>query len=298
VSVSEFDPLLASLSESAGWIGSALGSAALFQGGVSRLPSLASHLLMAGGKRIRPFLVRAACLAGGGDPSRCLHAAVAVEMLHTYSLIHDDLPCMDDDDLRRGLPTLHRLPESGVAQAVLAGDRLLVEAFSEILLSPFPPAFVASMLLRLARAAGACFLVGGQHMDMHPPEVPSRPWIEEMIRGKTAALIRTSLELGAVCGGFAGEVLDEVSRLGDRLGFLFQLTDDILDACGSEGEMGKPVEKDSVLGKANLVTVTGLSAARAEAALVASQVAEGFSALPGAWGDVVMLARYLPSRRS
>jgi geranylgeranyl pyrophosphate synthase len=298
VNESEVLLLQKSLSASAEWVESAFGSGALLSGATSRLPGLASYSLTGGGKRIRPFLVRAACAANGGEPSRCLHAAVAVEMIHTYSLIHDDLPCMDDDDLRRGRPSLHRAEGSSDAQAVLAGDRLLVEAFAELLLSPLPPALVSIMVQKLARAAGACFLVGGQHMDIHPPADPTRAWAEKMIDGKTSAMIRASLELGALSGGFDREVLSAVSKAGDRLGLLFQLTDDILDVCGTAEEMGKSVAKDSSLGKANLVTIMGLEAARAEAASLSGQLAGEFSSLPGSWDDVCLLARYLSVRRS
>jgi geranylgeranyl pyrophosphate synthase len=298
VNESEVQRLQESLSAAAEWVDSLIPSTGLLQSRTSRLPMLASYSLRGGGKRVRPFLVRAACAAGGGDPSRCIHAALAVEMIHTYSLIHDDLPCMDDDEMRRGMPTLHRVDGAGVAQAVLAGDRLLAEAFLELLLSPLPPASVASLVQRLARAAGACYLVGGQHMDIHPPDEPSRAWVEKMIEGKTAAMIRVSLELGALSGGFDREVLAAVSRAGDRLGLLFQMTDDILDVCGTPEEMGKSVAKDSSLGKANFVTIMGLDAAKEEAQLLSRELSSTFSSMPGRWEDVSLLAEYLPARRS
>jgi geranylgeranyl pyrophosphate synthase len=287
-----------SLSVAAEWVRSAFPSTSLLKGRTSRLPVLAAYSIDGGGKRIRPFLVRAACAAGGGDPSRCIHAAVAVEMIHTYSLIHDDLPSMDDDDLRRGRPTLHRVEGAGVAQAVLAGDRLLVEAFAELLLSPLPPASVSSLVHRLATAAGAGFLAGGQFMDIHPPAEPTRAWAERMIEGKTSAMIRVSLELGALSGGFDRDMMSAVSCAGDRLGLLFQITDDILDVCGTSEELGKSVAKDSALGKANFVTIMGLEAAKAEAAVLSSRLADEFASLPGNWEDAGLLARYLPVRRS
>ncbi len=284
------------MASAAAWVSPAFERLKCDDACTSRLPSLASYSLEGGGKRIRPFLVRAACASGGTDPSRSLPAAAAVEMIHTYSLIHDDLPAMDNDDTRRGRPSLHR--HASPAQAVLAGGWLLSEAFSELLRTPLPPASISQMVQRLAKAAGASFLVGGQYMDIHPPASASRAWVESMIGGKTAAMIRVSLELGAIAGGCGRDVVSAVSRLGDRLGHLFQLTDDILDVTGTMEELGKQVSKDSALGKANLVSLSGLESARAEAAALSGELDAALAALPGDWIDVRLLARYLPQRRS
>lgn len=284
-----------SLRSAALWVEEGLRNIALRRDPLSRLSSLAVYSLESGGKRVRPFLVRAACAALDGLPERCLNAACAVEMIHTYSLVHDDLPAMDNDDTRRGRPTLH--VKFGQAQALLAGDLLLLEAFGELMETPLGQARVAGMAARLARAAGPGYLVGGQYMDMFHEDDAGEEWIERMILGKTAAMIRVSLELGALAGGADDEVLARVSSLGDRLGFLFQLTDDILDRCGSAEEMGKEVSKDSDRGKRNLLSIIDLDTARDRARETAGAVAEGFRRLEGEWEDVASLALYLPGRR-
>jgi geranylgeranyl diphosphate synthase type II len=290
------DRLKHALSEAIEWVQSGLDRLYFLGEATSSLSEHVAYSLGAGGKRVRPFLVMQACLAGGYSLDRALPAACAVEMIHTYSLIHDDLPSLDDDDLRRGRPTLHR--KAGVIQALLAGDLLLAEAFRELGRTPLGPGAVSRMLGLLASAAGPSLLVGGQYMDMHHPTEPDIPWIESMIKGKTAAMIRVSLTLGAVAGGFDDDTLAEVSSAGERLGFLFQLTDDILDRTGTEVEMGKGVFKDDEHDKANLVSATGLDAAMETADRIAGEVALKFELLPGDWRMVAMLSRYLPERRS
>lgn len=290
------DPLLESgLETAARWVEEGLESLPMYQDG-TQLPGHCRYALSTGGKRLRPFLVRQACLALGGDPERALPAACAVEMVHTYSLVHDDLPSMDDDDTRRGMPTLHR--RAGEANAILAGDRLLVEAFRTLSLTPGPPGRVEEMVLRLAEASGARFLVGGQYMDMFPPPGADEAWITAMVRGKTAALLRVSLELGAMAAGADNALTGTVSVLGDRLGFLFQLTDDILDITGSSEEMGKAVGKDASRGKWNPVNALGLAGAEARAAAEAASLSEAFLALGDRWRPVACLCLYLPGRRS
>jgi len=283
------------MSAAAEWVENGLRSISMRRDSLSRLPSMAIYSLESGGKRIRPFLVLSACLAVDGDPDNALKSACSVEMIHTYSLIHDDLPAMDDDDLRRGKPTLHRM--FGDTQALLAGDLLLIEAFGELLDTPLGPGRTASMVERLARAAGPGYLVGGQYMDMYHDESGSEEWIRGMILGKTAAMIRVSLELGAIAGGADDEVLESVSTEGDRLGILFQLTDDILDRCGNAEEMGKGVSKDSAQGKLNPLSVMDLDEAIAEAERMAADIAAGFSDIRGNWERVEALALYLPGRR-
>ncbi|NOQ23663.1 MAG: hypothetical protein GQ565_13580 [Candidatus Aegiribacteria sp.] len=283
------------ISAAASWVENGLKSISMRQDSISRLPSLALYSLESGGKRIRPFLVRSACTAVGGDPDSSLKAACAVEMIHTYSLIHDDLPAMDDDDLRRGKPALHI--KSCEKQALLAGDLLLIEAFGELLDTPLGPGRVALMVKRLARAAGPGYLVGGQYMDMYHSSDAGAEWIHTMILGKTAAMIRVSLELGACAGGADDDVLEAISIEGDKLGFLFQLTDDILDQCGSAEEMGKEVSKDTDRGKRNPVSIMGLDEAAAKADGMASDIAARLMDIRGNWEKVAALALYLPLRR-
>ncbi len=292
----DFAPLLESLAGAADWIDPVLGSFLEDYHAASILPSSAAHCLSGGGKRIRPFLVRSACSAVGGDACRAVHAAAAVEMVHTYSLVHDDLPALDDDDTRRGRPTLHTI--HGSPQAVLAGDFLLSGAFTVLLRSSLPPSTLCRMTSRLASAAGPSFLVGGQFMDMNPPAEADPGWAGRMIGGKTAAMIRVSLELGALAGGCTPEAFDGISSAGDRLGLLFQLTDDLLDVSGDPSEMGKAVRKDADRGKANLVTMNGLERSRETAARLVEELDSSFAGLPGRWEMVRLLVAYLPRRRS
>jgi geranylgeranyl diphosphate synthase type II len=287
--------LLKDLSDAAAWVENGFRNISMNQGSISRLPSFALYSLKSGGKRVRPFLVRSACTAVGGNPDTALKAACAVEMIHTYSLIHDDLPAMDDDKLRRGKPALHI--RSGGKQALLAGDLLLVEAFGELLDTPLGPGRIARMVKRLARAAGPGYLVGGQYMDMCHSEDAGDDWIRTMVLGKTAAMIRVSLELGALSGGADNDVLEAVAAEGDRLGFLFQLTDDILDICGSAEEMGKEVSKDSRKGKLNPVSMMGLDESIRRAENMASEIAGKLMNIGGNWEKVASLALYLPTRR-
>jgi len=283
------------LSVAALWVENGLKGISMRQDSISRLPSLALYSLESGGKRVRPFLVRSACTAVGGDPDFSIKAACAVEMIHTYSLIHDDLPAMDDDDIRRGKPALHI--KSCEKQALLAGDLLLIEAFGELLDTPLGPGRVASMVERLACAAGPGNLVGGQYMDMYHSSDAGADWIRTMILGKTAAMIRISMELGALAGRADDDVLEAIATEGDRLGFLFQLTDDILDQCGSAAEMGKEVSKDSQKGKYNLVSIMGLDEASKKAEEMASDIAARLMDIRGNWDKIAALALYLPIRR-
>lgn len=290
------DQLLSSrLAEASAWVEDGLSSLEMYSDG-TLLPAHCRYALSAGGKRLRPFLVREACLSLSGDPEKALPAGCAVEMVHTYSLVHDDLPSMDDDDFRRGIPTLHR--HAGEGPAILAGDRLLTEAFRTLARTPGPPERIREMILRLADASGARCLVGGQYMDMFPPEPADEAWITRMVSGKTAALLRVSLELGALAAGASREILDRLSELGERLGFLFQLTDDILDVTGSEEEMGKAVGKDASRGKWNPVTAMGLSGAVEEALSRAEVLSSGFLELGEGWRAVSALCLHLPRRRS
>lgn len=290
------DPLLKSrLETAAAWVEEGLSGLDMYTDGTT-LPEHCRYALSAGGKRLRPFLVREACLALGGAGDRALPAGCAVEMIHTYSLVHDDLPCMDDDDTRRGMPTLHR--KAGEAVAVLAGDRLLVEAFRTLLKTPGPVDRTRDMLLRLASVSGPGYLVGGQFMDMFPAPEADSQWIDTMVTGKTAALIRVSLELGAVCAGADKPLLGRLSSLGDRLGFLFQLTDDILDVTGDSGELGKAVGKDASQGKWNPLSTMGLNAAREKALEESQNLSSRFRELEGDWRAVSLLCEYLPLRRN
>lgn len=280
------------------WVNSGLSRLfdSLGEASWSVLPADGRYTVEAGGKRVRPFLVRSACEAFQMDPAPALPAAMSVELVHAYSLVHDDLPCMDNDDLRRGVPTLH--VHRGVSPAVLAADWLLVLAFDALLSSSFSPSTVSRMTARLARAAGPSWLVSGQYRDLSPPEAPGLDWMELVQGGKTAAMIRVSLELGAIAGTAGeGDFPEGVSDLGYDLGVLFQITDDMLDVTSSTEELGKRAGKDSDQGKATHVAILGLSGARALAVGLCDRILRRCAELPGDWDSITGLAEYLLERK-
>ncbi|MFC2314617.1 MAG: polyprenyl synthetase family protein [Selenomonas massiliensis] len=235
-----------------------------------------AYSLMAGGKRLRPVLLMAAADAVGADGTKFLPVACALEMIHTYSLIHDDLPAMDNDDLRRGKPTNHVVYGEGIA--ILAGDALLTLAFTVILRQKAVP---AEALLRvvdeISRAAGAEGMVGGQVLDL---EAENRQISMEELRrvhtGKTGALFRAALRSGAILAGASGEQLSALTTYADHFGLAFQITDDILDVIGNAEEIGKPVGSDEKNHKSTYVTLTSLEMAQE---LARRTVAEAEAAL-------------------
>ena len=222
------------------------------------------YSLLAGGKRIRPVLVLETCRMCGGDPALAMPFAGAIEMIHTYSLIHDDLPCMDDDDLRRGRPTNHKV--YGEATAVLAGDGLLTAAFETILeqSGDLPADRVLEAAACLGRAAGARGMVGGQAMDMagegHALELAD---VEELQRLKTGALIAAAAEMGCIVAGGSQADRAAVRRYAECIGLAFQVQDDILDVVGDEATLGKPIGSDAKSEKTTFVTLKGLEDCRA-----------------------------------
>ena len=232
------------------------------------------YALTSGGKRIRPVVLLSSGAAVGGQEKDLLPFACAVEYVHTYSLIHDDLPAMDDDDFRRGRPACHRA--FGEAAAILAGDALLTEAFRVMGESPLAgsdPSKAVRASALLARAAGASGMAGGQMMDLRPaagektmgPGGAQASAIEEIDLKKTAALLSAAAAMGGVLGGGTGEQVECLSRYGRALGLLFQITDDILDETGSFEEMGKAVAKDRERGKFTYPAALGMAAAAARA---------------------------------
>jgi farnesyl diphosphate synthase len=220
-----------------------------------------------GGKRLRPLLVLAACEAVGGLREAALRAAVAVELIHAYSLVHDDMPCMDNDVLRRGKPTVH--VKYGEAQAMLAGDAMQALAFE--VLTPdagVPPALQARLCRLLARSAGHAGMAGGQAIDLASVGVSlGEDALRDMHRRKTGALLRASVMMGAACGEASADALDALSDYGAAVGLAFQVVDDILDVTQASGTLGKTAGKDADNNKPTYVTVLGLEAAqrRAEA---------------------------------
>lgn len=216
------------------------------------------YSLLSGGKRIRPLLtLEFARLCGlGEDWAKALPVACALEMVHTYSLIHDDLPCMDDDDLRRGRPTNHKV--YGETMAVLAGDALQPEAYRLILTAPGLCAEArAKCGAILANASGACGMVAGQVLDtLHAPKTEEE--LSQVHRLKTGAMIAGACQMGAAAAGGSEEDLALAREYGFQLGMAFQVRDDMLDVCGSEGVFGKPIGSDKESGKVTFVDLLGM----------------------------------------
>lgn len=248
------------LAQARAWVDTELGrvlAESLEAGAPELLVRATEHALMGPGKRLRPALVRLFCESHGGGADLALPAAAAVELLHTYSLVHDDLPCMDDDDLRRGRPTVH--VEFGEDLGVLVGDALQCAAFESCGRAPEPAASVQC----LARAAGAAGMVGGQVIDLRAGERP------EGIEGlwhvhalKTAALFAASCELGAIAAGASSEDRARSADYGRALGACFQIVDDVLDVVGDAGTLGKTPGKDARLERDSTVALLGLEGAR------------------------------------
>lgn len=215
-----------------------------------------SYSLTAGGKRIRPVLVLEFARLNGLEPEKALPVACAVEMLHTYSLIHDDLPCMDNDDLRRGKPTNHKV--FGESTAVLAGDALQAEAFGTILRSGLPAEVRAKCAEILAGAAGVDGICGGQYMDLSAEgHALSDDELSDLQARKTGALLSGACMLGAAAAGACDEDIDTASQYGAQLGAAFQIRDDMLDVLSTVGELGKPIGSDKREGKTTFMSLYG-----------------------------------------
>ena len=238
----------------------------------SRLYEAMRYAAIGGGKRLRPLLVLAACGLFHVDRERALRVGLAVECIHVYSLIHDDLPAMDDDDLRRGKPTLHRAFDE--ATAILAGDSLHALAF-EVLADEAThedPFVRADLIAELARASGPSGMAGGQMMDLAAEEMAlDLPAITRLQQLKTGALIGFCLEVGAIMGRVPPEGRTSLRGYARDVGLAFQITDDILDVEGEEEKTGKRVRKDGAAGKQTFVSVLGVERARQQAAILVEQ---------------------------
>lgn len=233
------------------------------------------YSLAAGGKRLRPVLCQLACAAAGGRSIEALPAALALEMIHTFSLIHDDLPAIDNDDLRRGRPTCHKV--YGEAAAILAGDMLIFEAFNQLAAAAYAPTVKADLLAYFA-AAGAD-LIEGEHQDiLAEGQNLSQTEILNIYLNKTARLFELSLMAGARVATADASVIANMRAVGVSLGLAFQAIDDILDVTADTATMGKTVGKDLVQDKATLVKIMGLEAARRFAA---EQTGAALAALAG-----------------
>jgi geranylgeranyl diphosphate synthase type II len=258
------------------------------------------YSVFAGGKRLRPVLMLAACETVGGDLNNALAAACAMEMIHTYSLIHDDLPAMDDDDFRRGNPTSHKV--YGEATAILAGDALLTEAF--ILLAreqQFPdPAVRLRVIQEIAHASGSHGMVGGQVVDMES-EGKSEiglAMLSYIHTHKTGALIRASVRAGALLGGATDDSLAALTRYGDAIGLAFQIADDILDVEGTTEQLGKDAGSDQARGKATYPALVGLEASKARAQELVQMALEALSSFDQRAEPLRAIASYIVKRKS
>ncbi len=256
------------------------------------------YSLFAGGKRLRPVLALAAAQAVGGRQEEVMPAAAALELIHTYSLIHDDLPAMDDDSLRRGKPTSHVV--FGEAIAILAGDALLTEAFS--LLSGTTSGDAERWLLAVAilsEAAGVRGMVGGQVVDVESEDLPVGEDVLEYIhRNKTGALIKASVHIGALLGGGCEEDLRRMDSYGEDLGLAFQIVDDILDIEGDAASLGKTAGKDEKAGKATYPKIHGIEKARRRARELSERAVDIIQPFGQAGEPLVGLARRVLSRSS
>ncbi|WP_425614551.1 polyprenyl synthetase family protein [Anatilimnocola sp. NA78] len=261
----------------------------------AHLAAAIRHSLLAPAKRLRPLLVLMACEACGYDAMAALPAACAVEFIHTYSLIHDDLPAMDNDELRRGLPTCH--VAYGEATAILAGDALLAQAFELIARDIQPPAVAAKCVLELAVAAGAGNLVGGQQDDLHPQHLAQNlAGLERIHRRKTGAMIEVSLRLGGLIAGANQEQLQGLSQYGQCLGLAFQIVDDLLDLGGDESKMGKKTRKDSDAGKLTYPGLIGEDASRERASRLIAEARQAVAVFAPRATHLEALARYVLER--
>lgn len=250
-----------------------------------------------GGKRIRPLLAYAACELTGESPGKADVPAAAVELIHAYSLVHDDLPAMDDDDMRRGRPTCHRAFDE--ATAILAGDTLHTLAFDILARrGDFPAETRLEMIRVLTGAAGVEGMAAGQTLDMLAHgQVQTLPALEEMHYLKTGRLITASLELGALAAGASDRTRDLVRRYGDRIGLAFQIHDDVLDVTGTTEELGKPRGSDHRHEKSTFPGLIGLQASEDRARELASQACELLEPLAERGQTLRQLAQFVVSRR-
>jgi geranylgeranyl diphosphate synthase, type II len=258
------------------------------------------YSVFAGGKRLRPVLVIAGAEAVGGCMDDVMPTACAMELIHTYSLVHDDLPAMDNDDFRRGVPTSHKV--FGEAMAILAGDALLTLAFrlvAQNFATGIDSARLPDVLADVADAAGHAGMVGGQVADLESEgRQVSAETLDLIHLHKTGALIRTSLRVGArLCGGTAAEI-DALGRAGTALGLAFQIVDDILDVVASSAELGKTAGKDQAQRKATYPSVHGLDASRARAVALIDEAEAALTPLGERAEPIRALGRFILERKA
>ena len=260
------------------------------------------YSVFAGGKRVRPILMLAACEAVGGSIEQAMPAACAMEMIHTYSLIHDDLPAMDDDDFRRGNPTNHKV--FGEAIAILAGDALLTEAFILMSSAAFPQSVSAdrklAVIQEIAVCAGSRGMVGGQVVDMESEGKVGidLPTVQYIHTHKTGALLKASVKAGAMLGGADPDALAAMIKYGETVGLAFQIADDILDIEGSTEEIGKDAGSDEARGKATYPAVVGIVEAKEYARELVQIALDALSRFDGKAEPLRQIAHYIVARKS
>ncbi|SCW87648.1 polyprenyl synthetase family protein [Ancylobacter rudongensis] len=271
-----------------------------------RLAAAMRHATLAGGKRLRPFLVVESAALFGVPAARAMPAAAALECIHCYSLVHDDLPAMDNDDLRRGRPTVHRAYDE--ATAILAGDGLLTLAF-EILAGEAieeEPAIRLALIASLARAAGVAGMIGGQMLDLaaegrfaegKPLDLPAQAIIDLQAM-KTGALLRQACEAGALLGRASPTERESLDRYARAVGRAFQIADDLLDVEGEASLVGKAVGKDAAAGKATLVGTLGIDGARAELSRLTGEAEAALAGFGSAATLLVEAAYFVADRRN
>jgi geranylgeranyl diphosphate synthase type II len=249
-----------------------------------------AYSLFAGGKRLRPGLALGACELLCGDDTPALPAACAIEMIHTYSLIHDDLPAMDDDDLRRGMPTCH--VKFGEAMAILAGDTLMTMAFDVL-----ADTGRTDVIREIARASGVNGMAGGQILDLEAEENPvDLAGLQAIHRAKTGALIRCSVRSGGMLGGADAAQLDALTRYGEAIGLAFQIADDVLDIVGNEADIGKPVGSDAKQHKVTYPVLVGIDESRRLATEAMDEAIAALDLFGGGADTLRDLARYIVVR--
>jgi len=271
------------------------GYCELPEGCPGELREAIEYSLLGPGKRLRPMLVLMASEACGRTSRAALPAACAVEMVHAYSLVHDDLPAMDDDDLRRGRPTCHK--KYGEALAILTGDALLALAFEVLAKDTRPPETAARCCAMLAEAAGACRLVGGQADDLAGRLARGGiDDLETIHRRKTGALLVVSLRLGAAVAGADATQSAALEAFGGKLGLAFQITDDLLDVRGEEREVGKRLGKDAHRGTLTFPGLLGIEESQRRAERLIHEACEALRPLGAGAGNLDALARYVLER--
>lgn len=254
------------------------------------------YSIFAGGKRLRPILTLAAAEACGGETEAALPPACSVEIMHTYSLVHDDLPCMDDDDLRRGRPTSHKVYGEGMA--VLTGDALLTEAFTILAHTPTSKRYpLKDLLLEFSECGGSKKLIGGQVLDLEGEGKDlTKAQLVKIHENKTAALLTTSLRLGGMTANATPRKLEALTDFGYNLGLAFQVIDDILDVTQSTEKLGKTAGKDEAVDKATYPSILGLEKSKKEAARLTKKALAALEVFGKKGNRLEQIAHYLLDR--